>query len=89
MEGGWDRPRNRARTLEEHNGNDEPLAEGDDNNNDKYGKDCNIPDDDNENAFGVDGVDEPLDKGNDECGNLSAAPARACPESQQPSMPSR
>jgi hypothetical protein len=30
MEGGWDRPRNRARTLGERDGNDEPLAEGGD-----------------------------------------------------------
>jgi hypothetical protein len=29
MEGGWDRPRDRARTLGERDGNDEPLAEGD------------------------------------------------------------
>ena len=47
-EGGWDRPRDRARTLGEHDGNDEPLAEGDDNDDDKYGKDGNIPDDDDE-----------------------------------------
>jgi hypothetical protein len=46
MEGGWDRPRNRARTLREHDGNDEPLAEGDNNNNDddEYDKDGYIPD---------------------------------------------
>ncbi len=36
-EGGWDRPRKRARTLEESDGNKEPLAEGNDNDNDKYG----------------------------------------------------
>jgi hypothetical protein len=47
-EGGWDRPYNRARTLREHDGNDEPLAEGndnDDNDDDKYNKDGNIHDD--------------------------------------------
>ncbi len=87
-EGGWDRPRDRARTLGEHDGNDEPLAEGDNNDDNKYGKDGNIPDDDNEYAIRVDSVDEPLDEGNNECGTLSAAPARACPESQRPSMPS-
>ncbi len=43
MEGGWDRLRNRARTLRERDGNDEPLAEGDDNDSDKYNKDGDIP----------------------------------------------
>jgi hypothetical protein len=88
MEGGWDRPCDRARTLGERDGNDEPLAEGKDDDNDKYGKDGNIPDNDDEYTICVDGVDEPLDKGDHKCGTLSAAPARACPESQQPSMPS-
>ncbi len=40
-----DRPRNRARTLGEHDGNNEPLAEGNDDDNDKYGEDGNIPND--------------------------------------------
>ncbi len=44
MEGGWDRPRDYARMLREHDGNNEPLAEGDDDNNNKYNKDGNIPD---------------------------------------------
>ncbi len=48
MDGGWDRPRNRARTLGERDGNDEPLAEGDNNDNDEYGKDGNIPNNDDE-----------------------------------------
>ncbi len=69
--------------------NDEPLAEGNDNNNDKYGKDGNIPDNDNEYAVCVDGVDEPLDEGNSECDTLSIAPTQACPESQRLSVPSR
>jgi hypothetical protein len=46
MEGGWNRPCNRARTLGEHDGNDEPLAEGNNNDKDEYGKDGNIPNDD-------------------------------------------
>ncbi len=50
-EGGWDRPGNRARTLGERDGNDKPLAEGNDDDNDEYGKDGNIPDDDNEYAL--------------------------------------
>jgi hypothetical protein len=51
MEGGWDRPRDHARMLGERDGKDEPLAEGD-NKDDKYGKDSNIPDDDNKFAVG-------------------------------------
>jgi hypothetical protein len=43
MEGGWDSPRNRERTLRERNGNDETLAEGNDD-DDKYNEDGNIPD---------------------------------------------
>jgi hypothetical protein len=90
MKGGWDRPCDCARTLGERDGNDEPLAEGDDdNNNNEYGNDGDIPNDDNEFPIGVGSVNEPLDEGNDDCGTLSAAPARACPESQRPSVPSR
>ncbi len=48
MEGGWDRLRNRERTLGECDGNNEPLAEGDKDDNNKYSKDSNIPDNDNE-----------------------------------------
>jgi hypothetical protein len=67
-----------------------PFAKGDnDYNNDEYGKDGNIPDDDDEYPVGIGGVDKPLDEGNNECGILSAAPTRACPENQWPSMPSR
>ncbi len=89
MEGGWDRPHDCAKTLGEHDGNSKPLAEGDNNNDDKYGKDSNIPDNDNEYAIGIDGVNKPIDEGNNECDTLSAAPARACPESQRPSVLSR
>ncbi len=46
-EGGWDRRHDPARTLGERDGNDEPLAEGNDNNN-EYGEDGDIPNDDNE-----------------------------------------
>jgi hypothetical protein len=84
MEGGWDRPRDRAKTLGERDGNEEPHAEGNNDNDDddEYGKDGDISVDDNEYAVGVDGVNKPLDEGNNECDTLSAAPARACPESQ-------
>ncbi len=74
-EGGWDRPRNRARRLGERDGNDKPLSEGkDDNDNDKYGKDGNIPNDEDKYAVGIDGVNKPFDKDNNDCGTLSAAP---------------
>ncbi len=52
-EGGWDRPRDRARTLGERDGNDKPLAEGDDNDDDEYGKDGNIPNNNNEYTLGA------------------------------------
>ncbi len=87
-EGGWDRLQDRARTLGDRDGNDKPLAEGEDDDDNEYGKNSNITNKDDEYAIGVDGVDEPLDKGDDECNILSAAPARDCPESQRPSMPS-
>ncbi len=48
MEGRWDKPRDRARMLGECDGNDEPLAEGDEDYDNKYGKDGNIPNDDEE-----------------------------------------
>ncbi len=48
MDGGWDRPHNRARTLGEHDGNNE----GDKDDEDKYGDDGNIPNDDDEYADG-------------------------------------
>ncbi len=66
MEGGWDRPRDRARMLKERDGNDEPLSEGHKDDGDEYGKDGNIPDEDNEYAVGVDGVGEPLEEGDDQ-----------------------
>ncbi len=46
--GGWDRPRDRARTLGERDGNGESLAEGDVDEDNKYGEDGNIPDNDDE-----------------------------------------
>ncbi len=55
-EGGWDRPRNRARTLGERDGNNKPLAEGNEDVEEKYGKDGDIPDKNGKYAIGVDGV---------------------------------
>jgi hypothetical protein len=90
IEGGWDRPCNRARTLGECDGNDKPLAEGDDDdNNNDYGNDGDIPNNYDKYPIGVGGFNDPLNKGNNDCGTLSAAPARPCPESQRPSVPSR
>jgi hypothetical protein len=43
IEGGWNRLRDHARTLREHDGNGEPLAEGDDDDKDKYNEDGDIP----------------------------------------------
>ncbi len=45
MEGGWDRPRNHARTLRERDGNNELLSEGNNDDNNKYNEDGNIPND--------------------------------------------
>jgi hypothetical protein len=88
-EGGWDGPRNCARMLGEGDGNNEPFAEGDDDDDNKYGKDGNIPDNDNdEYDVGVDGVIKPLDDDNNKCDTLSAATTRACPESHRLSVPS-
>ncbi len=52
-EGGWDRPRNHARTLREHDGNNELLAEGNDEDNDKYNEDGDIPNVNDEYAVGL------------------------------------
>jgi hypothetical protein len=46
--GGWDRPHDRARTLGERDGNDK----GNEEDNDEYGKDGNIPNDDDKYAGG-------------------------------------
>ncbi len=79
-EGGWDRPCDRAGTLGERDGNDEPLAEGDDDNDNKYGKDSDIPDDDGEYAIGVDGVGEPLDEGNNQRCPRTSMPCKSAAE---------
>ncbi len=91
MEGGWDRPRDRARTLGERDGNDKPLAEGNIDDDGKYHKDSDIPDDDDEYAIGVDGVlDKPLTRATTSV-ILSALPpheralrvsGRACPHAE-------
>ncbi len=72
MEGGWERPRNHARTLGERDGDDEPLADGNEDDNNEYGKDGNIPNDNNKYAIGVDGVGKTLDEGDDQrCPRMS------------------
>ncbi len=77
--GGWDRPRDSARTLGERDGNDEPLAEGNKDDDDKYGKDGNIPDDDDEYAV-VDGVGEPLEEGDDQRCLCTSVPCKSAAE---------
>jgi hypothetical protein len=57
-------PHDRARTLEEHDGNDEPLAECEEDDDDEYCKDGNIPNDDDKYAIGVSGVGKPIEEGN-------------------------
>jgi hypothetical protein len=53
-EGGWDRPCNHAKTLREHDGNDKPLAEGNDDDEDnEYNEDGDIPNDDDVYAVGL------------------------------------
>ncbi len=52
-EGGWDRPHNHARTLREHDGSSKPLAEGDDNDDNEYKEDGNIPNNNDEYAIGL------------------------------------
>ncbi len=47
-EGGWDRPHDRARTLGERDGNDESNEDDDG----KYGKNGDIPDDEDKYARG-------------------------------------
>ncbi len=44
MEGGWDSPSDRARTLRERDVKNEPLAEGNDDEDNEYDKDGDIPD---------------------------------------------
>jgi hypothetical protein len=48
------------------------IAHNDD--DDEYGEDKDIPNDDDEYAVGFGGVDKPLEEGKEECGTLSAAP---------------
>ncbi len=50
-EGGWDRPRDHVRTFGEHDGNNKPLAEGDDDDDDEYGEDGDILDDNDKYAL--------------------------------------
>ncbi len=76
-EGGWDRPCDRARTLGEHDGNNKPLAEGDEDDDGKYGEEGDIPNDDDEYAVGVNGVDETLDEGDDQRCPRTSVPCKS------------
>jgi hypothetical protein len=79
-EGGWDRPRDHARTLGECDGNDEPLAEGDKDDDDKYGKDGDIRNEVDKHAVGVNGVGKPLEEGDDQCCPRTSVPCESAAE---------
>ncbi len=79
-EGGWDRPRDHARSLGERDGNDKPLAEDNEDDDDEYSKDGNIPDNKDEYAVGVDGVGEPLEEGNNQRCPRSSMPCKSAAE---------
>ncbi len=72
-EGGWDRPRHPARTLREHDGNNKPLAEVNDDDDDKYDEDGNIPNNNNEYAVGLTVLTSPSTRGTTSM-KLSALP---------------
>ncbi len=58
--------------LGERDGNNEPLDDGKEDNHDEYGKDGNIPDDNDKYAVGVNGVSKPLEEGDDQhCPRMS------------------
>ncbi len=79
-EGGWDRRQDRIRTLGERDGNDKPLAEGNEYDKDKYSKDGDIPDNNNEYVVGVDGVGEPLEEGDDQRCPRTSVPCKSAAE---------
>ncbi len=79
-EGGWDRPHDRARTLGEHDGNNKPFAEGNEDDDNEYGKDGNIPDNDDEYAVCVKGVGKPLDEGDNQRCPRTSIPCESAAE---------
>ncbi len=52
-EGGWDRLRDRARTLSERDGKNKPLVQGNNNDDVEYDEDGDIPNDENEYTVGL------------------------------------
>ncbi len=80
MEGGWDRPRDRARTLGERDGNNKPLTENDEEDDNEYGKDGDIPSDDDEYTICVDGVRKPLEEGNNQHCPRTSVPCKSAAE---------
>jgi hypothetical protein len=79
-EGGWDRPRDCMRTLGERDGNNEPLAEGNEDDDDEYSKDGDISDNNDEYAVGVDGVGKPLEEGDDQRCPCTSVPCESATE---------
>jgi hypothetical protein len=63
--------------LGERDGNNEPLAEGNKDNDNKYGKDGNIPEEDKEYTVGINGVGKPLDEGNDQRCPRTSVPCKS------------
>ncbi len=55
-----------CKDIGKHDGNNEPLAEGNGGKDNEYGKGGDISNDDNEYAVGVNGVSKPLDEGNNQ-----------------------
>ena len=103
-EGGWGRPCNHSRTIGEQDGNNKPLVEddGNDDKDDEYDEDGDIPNDDDEYAVGLTVSMSPSTRTTTNMllastvsarpltnVTTSAAPVRACPVSQRPSVPSR
>jgi hypothetical protein len=80
MEGGWDRPRDCARTLRERDGNNELLTEGNKDDDDEYSEDGDIPNDNNKYAVGVNGVSKTLDVGDDQRCPRTSVPCKSADE---------
>ncbi len=80
MEGGWDRLRDCARILGEHDGNNKPLAEGDEDDVNEYGKDSDIPNNKDEYTIGVVSVGKPIEEGDNERCPRTSVPCKSAAE---------
>ncbi len=66
--------------LGERDGNDEPLAEGNEDNTNEDGNDGDIPDENNKYAIGVNSVGKPLEEGNDQRCPRTSVPCESAAE---------